>query len=173
MDNNRIITPGAPGQQDNAQTPGPFVMMQQMQQTIVQQIQQIGGFMKHLEQGLIALSQEVQAQALGARMLMDVLVEKNVCTKEEMEKYYKEKVHDKFKQQIEEMQKKVQQAAAAQQEAAEQAAQAEVVNCAPQEHVEQKKSKDAEEKNQEENVEENSADVVLASERFQNEDSND
>ena len=138
-DINKVIQPG----QEGAALEGVNKLMQQMGH--------IAGYLQHLEQGLVTMSHEVQAQGLGLQMIYRLLVDNGVCVEEEIKQYHAEHVVKPMQEAMAEMQKKVQQAEEMAKEAQEAAMK------------EQKQIIETVESSEE--VEETDSDVVLASER--------
>lgn len=159
----RIIMPGAQ-QRPQQQLVNPMVMFQQMQQ-VIQKLQEFYEHMRNLEQGIIGLSQEVQAHALGLKMVFDMFVTKGLFTVEEVKQLTKENIDDPMREAMENLQQQMQAAAQAQQEAMEAAQQAQQQS--PQQQEVEKKIDVKEETKTEESAEDDSS-VVLASERFNN-----
>jgi len=77
---------------------------------VLKQMEGIVGYLQHLESGVMALSREVQAQGLGMQMILKILIDKGVCTEEEVKSYHKEHVFEPLKKAAEEMQAKMKKA---------------------------------------------------------------
>ena len=116
---------------------------------LVQQMEHISGYLQHLEQGLISMSHEVQAQGLGFQMTMRILIEKGLCTEEEIKQYHNTYVFKPMKESIEQMKMEIEQA------------QETIKNSTTEETINQEQTSASEEEDYE-------GDVVLASEKANN-----
>ena len=100
-DDKKIITSVLDQYKDQMQ---PLASVQQ----ILKQLSAVTGYMQHLENALIGMSQEVQAQGLGLQMILRMFIDKGLFTEEEIKQYHTTCVFEPMKQAAEEMQAKVQ-----------------------------------------------------------------
>jgi len=75
--------------------------------TVIKQMQNLTGYFKHLENGIISMSHELQAQGLGLQMFMRILIDKGICTEEEIKRYHTKYVGEPMKAAAEAMQAKM------------------------------------------------------------------
>ena len=74
---------------------------------LLKQMQGIVGYLQHIENGVMTLSHEVQAQSLVLQMILKILVDKNICTTEEVEEYHTAHVFKPLKAAAEELKAKM------------------------------------------------------------------
>lgn len=72
---------------------------------IFTEIQRLGMGFAHLNRTNMIIGQTTDITRLTMQMLFDILVEKNIISKEELEKKHKEEVIDRYKEMEEEMKK--------------------------------------------------------------------
>lgn len=89
--------------QNAEQTPSPLEGIAKL----FEQMKYITGHLQHLQQGLVGMSHETQAQGLGLQMLMKILVDKKICTKEELQQYHTTHVFQPMKEIMDEIQKQI------------------------------------------------------------------
>lgn len=77
---------------------------------LLKHMQNITGYLNHLENGLIAMSHEVNAQGLGLQMILRMFVDKGLATEEEVKMYHKKYVFEPMQRAVSEMQEKVKEA---------------------------------------------------------------
>jgi predicted transcriptional regulator len=75
---------------------------------VLKQMEHLAGYLQHLEYGVMSLANELQTEALTTRMVLKILVEKNICTEEEVQGYYIENVEKPIKNMMEEIKKNAQ-----------------------------------------------------------------
>jgi hypothetical protein len=109
---------------------------------ILAQLQHVTGYLKHLEEGIIGLSAGLQRTALVNDMILRLLVDKEIFTKEEVEAKYKTEVYEPIMKANEDLRQRIEDAT----------------------------SKKPQEEQEEIDPEEPTGDVILASERFKREE---
>jgi hypothetical protein len=89
---------------------------------LVQQFQNIGGYLQHLEQGVFAVSRELQILKKANEMVLNMFIEAEVYSQEEVNEKFRNEVIAPVRALEEERNKKMQEAIAAQLAAQEQEA---------------------------------------------------
>jgi len=81
-------------------------------------MKQMGGmaqYLQHIETGLFGMHTQIQEQGLAIGMLVNILVEKGVCTPEEVKEYQEKFIAEPMREQMEEFRRQAQQQAQMQQ----------------------------------------------------------
>ena len=81
---------------------------------LVEQLQELGEYLAHIEHGLMSISREVQVAGLSVQMTYRLLIDKGVCTEEEIQQYHSEHVFKPMKEAAEKLQQQIQAAQQAQ-----------------------------------------------------------
>ena len=77
---------------------------------VLNQLQDMVKYIANLEQGLLGLTTEVQAHRYSQQMLYKLIIEKEIMTKEELDKFYETEVAEPMKKYVDNINNKLKEA---------------------------------------------------------------